>query len=379
MKKLSLLAVALVSVTLLSTSIVSAVEYGGVGGRPANPRSDNPRTQSIFVYTARGGETINDGVRVVNDTDKTRTVAVGAVDSILSSGGAFSCRQEVEQKSDVGSWVKLSSKQVEVPAQNSVIVPFVLTVPKDASPGEHDGCITIQDASMTTTPTGTNGVVLGFRSGIRISLTIPGKIVKHLSLTGVEVNGPTNGNYVISPSLKNDGNVSLDALVKTQLSSLFGNAASSAEGTYPVLPHSTATLNFEVNRPFWGGLYHAKAVAKYNSNVKAELGSTKATDKTVSLASGYVWVSPSPWAVVIYVVCLALIAAAAYYLYRRTHHARHVRTHWRTYRVAEGDSIKQLADRFGVSWKRLATANKLKAPYDLRTGEIIKVPPKSKE
>lgn len=32
-----------------------AIEYGGFGGRPAYPRADNPRTESIFIHTLEPG------------------------------------------------------------------------------------------------------------------------------------------------------------------------------------------------------------------------------------------------------------------------------------------------------------------------------------
>jgi hypothetical protein len=379
MKKSSLLVATVLAVATVISPVVSAVEYGGVGGRPANPRSDNPRTQSIFVYTTKGGEVLNDGVRVINNTDTERNISVGAVDSILSSGGAFSCKQEVEKKIGVGSWVSLSAQQVKVPSHDSVVVPFTIAVPAEASPGEHDGCITIQDGSMTTTSEATNGVVLGFRSAIRISLTIPGKITKHLALIGVNLQGPQNNKYTVVSDVKNDGNVSADATIAVRLRSVFGTAGAGAVGTYPVLPHSTASLNFDVNRPFWGGFYQAQSTVKYNSNPKTELGSTKATDTAISRVSHYVWVAPAPVAVAIEVLILLLIVAAAYMLSRRLRHKKHVRTAWRGYRVHEGETIRQVAEKFDVTWKRLAVANKLKAPYDLEPGQILKVPPKSKE
>lgn len=34
---------------------VSAIEYGGFGGRPAYPREDNARTESIFIHTLEPG------------------------------------------------------------------------------------------------------------------------------------------------------------------------------------------------------------------------------------------------------------------------------------------------------------------------------------
>lgn len=46
----------LVSLAFLSyTSFVSAIEYGGFGGRPAFPREDNARTESIFIHTLDPG------------------------------------------------------------------------------------------------------------------------------------------------------------------------------------------------------------------------------------------------------------------------------------------------------------------------------------
>lgn len=32
-----------------------AIEYGGFGGRPAYPRADNDRTESIFIHTLEPG------------------------------------------------------------------------------------------------------------------------------------------------------------------------------------------------------------------------------------------------------------------------------------------------------------------------------------
>lgn len=43
----------LISILCISSFSLSveAIEYGGFGGRPAYPRADNPRTESIFIHT----------------------------------------------------------------------------------------------------------------------------------------------------------------------------------------------------------------------------------------------------------------------------------------------------------------------------------------
>lgn len=61
----------LIAVILLTIiSPVQAAETGGIGGKPANPRSDNPRTESIFVYELKPGETTKDAVEIYNNTDE---------------------------------------------------------------------------------------------------------------------------------------------------------------------------------------------------------------------------------------------------------------------------------------------------------------------
>ena len=41
---------------------VSAVSHGGIGGRPAYPREDNSRTESIFIHTLEAGAVKEEGV-----------------------------------------------------------------------------------------------------------------------------------------------------------------------------------------------------------------------------------------------------------------------------------------------------------------------------
>lgn len=122
-----------------------AIEYGGFGGRPAYPRADNPRTESIFVHTLEPGAVQKEGVTVINNSSETKTVLVYAADSTPSTGGAFACKQFAEEQKDVGSWIKLEKSEIKLPAGSTQLVPFTITVPLNAGVGEHNGCILIQE------------------------------------------------------------------------------------------------------------------------------------------------------------------------------------------------------------------------------------------
>jgi LysM domain-containing protein/WxL interacting protein linking bacterial and host surfaces len=381
MKKLLTPLAALLAIALLAMpSVASAINYGGVGGRPAYPNSANPRTQSIFIYQLKPGQGASDGLRILNNTKQSQTIAVDAVDSELASGGAFTCKQAVEAKQDVGAWIRLGSSTVTVAPNSDQIVPFTISVPagKNIGVGEHDGCITIQAASQTASKSKQPGIVLSFRSAIRVVVTVPGKIVKKLSIVSVNVSPDKNDKYKVTPVVSNDGNVSLDTKLQPKLLSVFGTEVSSGkEGTSPVLPHSKASLNFELKRPFWGGLYRAQVVASYNANPTTELGVNNDSNRTATAMDSVVFVAaPKPLAALIELIILAAIVFAVYRLIDSRKHAKHVKSHWESYTAKKSDTLDKLAAERGVPWKRIAKVNKLKPPYALSKGQKLRLPAK---
>lgn len=361
---------------LLAPLQTYAIENGGVGGRPANPRADNPRTKSIFIYQLKPGEQANDGVLVSNNTDTQQTVSIYPVDAVLSSGGAFACKQAVEPKEGVGSWITLQSASITLDPNTTQTVPFTVSVPQNAGAGEHDGCIALQAESQAGKASGTNGVVLSFRSAIRVAVTVPGKIVKKLSITSVKTTAKDDM-YVVAPAVRNDGNVSLDATTRIELVSLFGPTVSTTkEGSSPVLPRSSESWQYEVKRPFWGGPYRARVVVSYNGDPSSQLGVDSHTPATtLTRSSALFFAAPAPLAAVIELAVLLLIVLLIVWLVRRRLQARHVSRHWEEYTVKKSDTLQGVAASRNVSWRQIAKANKLKAPYHLEKGQKLTLPP----
>ncbi len=358
--------------------IAAAVEYQGIGGRPANPVKDNPRTQSIFVYELDPGSSKEDAVRVFNNTDTTRTITLDAVDSVLSSGGAFACAQSADAKSDVGAWTVLSKTKLVLPAGGSATVPFTVTVPKEVAVGEHDGCITIQDKSNKQT-NADGGVVLGFRSGIRMAVSIPGDIVKRLEIDSLEVKERKKDTFRVVPTVSNKGNVSLDTDVTVSFQTLFGTTiGETITSTYPVLQRSTASWNLQLERPFWGGWYRAHTAVSYNNSTSAGLGETDGTTEEKELSSAVFFAPPTLAAALIELLILAAIAGVIGAYVQKQQDIQHIRAHWEDYVAKKDDTLVSLAKDRHVSWRKLARVNKVKAPYTLEKGKKLKVPPKHK-
>lgn len=349
----------------------SSVGAGGIGGRPAYPRDDNERSKSIFIHTIDAGSSVDDGVKIINNSEATKTIAVYATDSVRSSDGAFACAQMVEPKNIVGSWITLTKEKVTLEPSQSEIVPFTITVPSNADVGEHNGCIVMQESVEAKNVE--NGIGLSFRSAIRVALLVPGAISKQLSIESLDVS-KNSDSITLTPFVRNTGNVSLDVDVKSSLRRLFGGTVSEIGGEYPVLRDQTSSWNFNHDSPFWGGWYKTSVAASYDSNVDSFLGDEETIVKDLNLQGKTIFVMPALLALAVYLGALVVLVAVAVFIVRRIRKNRHIQKTWATFSVEKDDNIKQLAQRHDTSWKQIAKTNGIKAPYTLHEGQKIKLP-----
>jgi len=364
---------------LLFTSLqtAQAVEYGGLGGRPAYPQADNPRTESIFVHILEPGDIQEEGVRVVNNTAEKKTLLVYATDSTPSTGGAFACAQHSETPKDVGAWIKLEQTEVTIDSETNKIIPFTIAVPQNASVGEHNGCIVMQEKKEKTGAK--SGVSLSFRTGLRVALTIPGKLERKLEIAGFTATKKDDGSFLLHPLVKNTGNVSIDADVKVITRYFFGLKYFEHGGQYPILRGETSDWNFELKKPFWGGWYRSSFSVEYDANPEAGVG-VKSGKKLTRLEgpSKLFFSTPKPKALAIEIVVLLLLGFSGFLFLLSRKRKRWIKKNWVSYEVKPGEDIKSLAERFDVSWKLLAKVNKLKPPYAFKEKDKIKIPPTEK-
>lgn len=371
-------AVLLMSVAI-ATFIASPVTYASsadIGIEPAYPKADNERTQSIFIMTLKPGEQASDGIHIVNSGKEAHTVEIYSTDSSSSVDGSFSCRQHAEAVKDVGKWVNLEKTKLTLEAGQQAIVNFSLVVPKGTGPGEHDGCIAVQDTANLPAKTG-SGVLLGFRSAIRLAVTVPGKIVKHLTIKNVEVKHVANRGVSISPVAKNSGNVSLDVTARAQLVSIFGQETEvKSDAKYPIMQGATTGWAYVFDGPYWGGIYKARTSLSYNANPNSGIGQDVTNQQRVRKDSEWFVAYPAPLAGFAELAVLLSVVWLILTPLRRHMQRKKVSKHWQQYVVTEGDTLMSVAKRYDMKWKQLARHNRIKAPYLLETGKVLSVPSK---
>lgn len=375
-------AIALFVGIVLAISVCSPVVLASsadVGIEPAYPQANNERTQSIFIMRLKVGEQGKDGIRLINSGKESHTVEIYPTDSSSSVDGSFSCRQHAEAVKDVGSWVKLEKTTLTLEAGEQTIVNFTVDVPKGTGPGEHDGCIAVQDTANLPAKSG-SGVLLGFRSAIRLAVTVPGKIVKQLNIVRVDINHVEHRGISVSPVAKNSGNVSLDVTARAQLVSIFGQETEIKNGAkYPIMQGATTGWAYVFEGPYWGGIYKARTSLSYNADPTSGIGQGESSQRRIRKDSGWFIAFPSPLAAVAELAVLSVALWALTTPLRRRLQRRRATKHWQKYVISDGDTLATIAKKHAIRWRKLARRNHIRAPYLIEPGHTILVPPLKKK
>lgn len=349
--------------SLFIANSVLAIEYGGIGGRPAYPRSSEPRSESIYIHSVNGGDEINEGIKVINNTGERKTLMIYSADYSPSTDGGFACKQFLETKSEVGSWIEIPVEEITLEANSNEVVDFLIKVPEDVSPGEHNGCVLVQERKVSTNDAGIN---LALRTGMRVLLTVEGEIIRALRFLSFEVRKNDNGNYYLTPEVINEGNVSLDSNVKVYVYNPFNKMVKEYGGLYSVLKGETSRWNFEFIRPFWGGYYKAYSQITYNDGV----------EKVVESSPRWFLVIPTNKALMIIGLILLPFSILLIWSILKKARLSRKRRNWVNYKVTTGDDVMMIADKFSIDWKELVRVNNIKEPYKVKVDEIILVPRK---
>lgn len=378
------------TLVLLVPQVLFAANNFGI--KPAYPREDNPRTESIFVHSIKPGESVRDGVKVVNGMDIEKRVYVYATDSARSSGGAFACGQLSNKREGVGSWIDFDLSEIDeetrkvvfekdngfeiiLPPGTEIDIPFAVSLPSNVSVGEHNGCIVIQEVKAKSDQAGVN---LTVRSGIRVAITVPGEVKRELKFVGFTVN-KNKQKVSLKTLVENTGNVSIDTDVSVDVKHFFGLNFREFGGSYPVLRGETSEFNFEMKNPLLGGIFFTKAIFSYDADSRAVIG-VNTDSKLVKVKSDTFWfvLPPRGLGFVIWALILFIIWFIWNFIKFKKEQRRHIES-WPDYVVKDGDTLQTISKEFRLPWKFIVKANRLKPPFMLEPGQKIKLPPRKKK
>ncbi|AWB95417.1 hypothetical protein DCE93_06890 [Agromyces badenianii] len=215
--------------------------------QPSSP--DGPDGRTEFDYHVAPGTTISDWVSVSNFSAQPATFRVHGADATTDyDTGAFTLVGADEASVDAGAWTSIDSgaavcadtddeaeaacaqaigTEITLQPGSRADLPFTITVPQDATPGDHAAGIVASFRSTAVDGTG-SAVNVSQRVGTRIYLRIDGPLNPVLDIRGT-VSGydgswnPIGGGIArVGFDLANSGNVRLSATPSARLTGPFG-------------------------------------------------------------------------------------------------------------------------------------------------------------
>ncbi|MEU4268286.1 DUF916 domain-containing protein [Streptomyces sp. NPDC026092] len=217
------------ALTLLGVAVAPAAQAAENGEWAVYPAASELGSRPYFYLSADPGTTVKDQVTVANKTGAPLTFRLYGADAYNTErDGGFAVRTSQEKQTGAGAWIKPERTRVTVPPRSKVTVPYTLTVPEDAEPGDHPGAVVALDERIEA---GSGSVAVGVQRavGARVYLRVNGPTVPALAVEDVTLDqdrplvpGAGTSSAVISYTLHNRGNVTLNPKVALRAEGVFG-------------------------------------------------------------------------------------------------------------------------------------------------------------
>ncbi|GAA5195172.1 WxL protein peptidoglycan domain-containing protein [Microbacterium jejuense] len=266
-----------------------------------------------YGYTIDPGGSVADGIVVANHGQEPVELKVYAADGFTSEDGALSLVVAGEESKAVGAWITPDQESVTLAAGASASIPFTVSIPDNATPGDYAGGI----VTSLTVPDAATGVNVDRRLGIRVNLRVGGELAPALAVEGLSVswNGGLNpfagGDATVTYTLHNTGNAAVSAEPASTVGGVFGLLVTDAPAVAAVpelLPGESLTQTVVV--PNVPPLFALLASTTVTPVVMDAAGSRSPITEVSATGVGVA----VPWMLLI---ILALIAAAIVLVLRR--------------------------------------------------------------
>ncbi|MEU0559229.1 hypothetical protein [Dactylosporangium sp. NPDC006015] len=247
------------------------------------------------------GQVVTEHMAVRNLGKIPAVFVLSAADGYLTDKGRFNMLPADQPSKDGGTWIAVQP-QITVGANETKVVPFTITVPRDAAPGDHP-------AGIAASVLSSNGTVqVESRVGFRVMLRASGSVQAALAARGLTARYERSWNPLrpgavhVTYTLVNTGNVRVDARAGASVAELFGaHRRDAGVETGELLPGGGREADTRIGG-VWG-LVRVRTTVVLTPSVLGDAGAgTRASPATAEVTA---WIVPWPQLFVL-VVLVAL-------------------------------------------------------------------------
>ncbi|MFC6018088.1 WxL protein peptidoglycan domain-containing protein [Plantactinospora solaniradicis] len=280
--------------------------------------------RSSFSYAVNPGGMVEDAMVVANHGSVPLDLAVYAADGFTTDGGQLDLLAKDGKSVGIGAWVRADGGSVKIQPGKTANVPFKVTVPANATPGDYVGGI----LTSLTQPDAAEGINVDRRLGIRIKLRVGGELKPNLAIEDLHVDygGPSNpfakGDATVTYKIHNTGNATLSAQQTVSVSGPFGwlrVEAGEIAAPPELLPGESRNVTISVHGV--APALRLAATASLTPLLTDPSGSTTSLEPVRATTHGWA----APWPLLLLLVVLVVVAAGAVVIARRNRSRRRSR------------------------------------------------------
>lgn len=266
MKKMSRFSLLLIS-SILFLSIFSV----GVDAESGRSFSVSPPT---FDLDASHGEKIKNTIKLENISDKDLKFSTKVQNFVAYGDEGQVSLTDDDSTYSITKWIKLDKVEFIIPAKETYLFDFTISIPKNAEAGSHFGAIVFSnEGDSVESGSGANIIQ---EIGTLVLLKVPGEVNTSAELVSFQPSEMffKDTNIKLDALVANTGNVHYKMNTYINVYSIFGKKLETIEGpSNNILPGNQRQFNteFEWKRV---GIYRSEAIMSYADNTKFIQGET---------------------------------------------------------------------------------------------------------
>lgn len=218
-----LLAAAMLVVAVPAVETAHAADAQPLAIEPASTGGGIKRTS--FNYTLAAGDSQTDSIIVSNLGDTAQNVRIYLANAFTTASGKVGVKANEAAKEDPVGWVNYTSKLgngvIQIAPQTSKTIPFTLTVPTDAAPGDYAiGLAAVPVVDPLAPQEGQNSLTVVTAVATLLRLKVDGPLLPVVQIANLTadatpalVPGTDGGTTSVSFEVVNAGNQSYKATV----------------------------------------------------------------------------------------------------------------------------------------------------------------------
>lgn len=186
--------------------------------------------RNSYNWTIAPGRSTFDYAVAYNVSKKPLTLRVLPVDAITDTTGYLYASPTNAKPRLVGRWIHSYLQTVKIPPLNSVIIPFKVTVPKNAAVGDHGGAFVVATIpSVSQDSKGRTVIKRETRLAMPIYVRVAGPLKTEIAFSSIKASFKTQtfrpgfGDVTVNYSIVNTGNVRVGVLQQLQLKGFIGS------------------------------------------------------------------------------------------------------------------------------------------------------------